>query len=400
MSGAGPERDRTIQTMPLLRIFGRTARLWLALACAAFLGACAQSQAGTPYAWNANAAAHYLDQREANWETWPGAARDHGTFCISCHTALSYALIRPMIEAPNEKAAGAAEEAKLIEDVRKRVQLWQKIGPYYRGKEDESRGTESVLNALILATYDARNGAALSADTKAAFDHMWALQRTSGEERGAWSWLQFRQEPWEAPDSVYYGACLAALAVGATPNDYRNSPEIQPNLALLQDYLKRNYAAQTTINQVTLLWASLKWPGLIDAQMQQSIIDEVFSKQRPDGGWSLATLIGTWKRTDGTPLVLQSDGYATGLITYVLQGAGVPQDNAHLNRGLAWLSRNQSWWNGHWSAYSLNKRRHNPFSNVSQFMNDAATAYAALALTEADSAHSASEQHQLQSRSR
>jgi len=89
---------------------------------------------------------------------------------------------------------------------------------------EESRGTESVINALILATNDARNGEILSADTLSAFENMRALQHTSGQDKGAWSWLQFRQEPWEAPDSVYYGACLAAMATGIAPNAYPAVP--------------------------------------------------------------------------------------------------------------------------------------------------------------------------------
>jgi len=354
------------------------------LACASVLGACVRGREGTPYAWQQRAAAHYLDRREARWAAWDGAARDEGTFCVSCHTSLSYALARPVIDVPDD-GAGTAEGAQLVQDVRKRVRRWQQIGPYYRGKDQESRGTESVLNALILATHDARDGGSLSADAQSAFTYMWELQHTSGEDRGAWSWLEFRQEPWEAPDSVYYGACLAALAVGTAPEAYRDTATIQPNLALLRDYLDRSYGAQTTINQVTLLWASSRWPALIDTGTRRAITEKIFSEQRPDGGWSLSTLAGSWKRTDGTPLVLESDGYATGLISYVLQESGVPRDNAHLDRGLKWLSKNQSWIDGHWSAYSPNKRRHNPFSNVSQFMNDAATAYAALALAKADS---------------
>lgn len=362
----------------------RAGYLELTLGAALLLGACANGRAGSPYRWNSGAAAHYLDQREGKWAAWPGAARDRGTFCVSCHTTLSYALVRPEISSPDAENAGLTEETKLIENVRRRVQMWQEIGPYYRGKEDESRGTEAVLNALILATYDARHGGSMSAGTRAAFDHMWALQKTTGERKGAWDWLQFGQEPWEALDSAYYGACLAALATGTAPGAYRNDPGIKTNLALLQDYLRQNYDAATTINRVALLWASLKLPGLLARETQQSIIHEVYEKQRADGGWSLATLIGDWKRPDGTPLVLESDGYATGLIAYVLQEGGTPRDDAHLERSLRWLSDNQNWWNGSWSAYSLNKRRHNPFSNVSQFMNDAATAYAAMALSRAD----------------
>ena len=76
-------------------------------------------------------------------------------------------------------------ERRLIDNVTKRVRLWKDIGPYYSdqgydGKAAESRGTESVLNALILASHDAQSGR-LSDDTRAAFDNMWALQQTTGE---------------------------------------------------------------------------------------------------------------------------------------------------------------------------------------------------------------------------
>src|SRR5262245_47437745 len=42
--------------------------------------------------WNPKAAAAYLDQRERWWMGWQDAAREHGTFCISCHTSVPYAL--------------------------------------------------------------------------------------------------------------------------------------------------------------------------------------------------------------------------------------------------------------------------------------------------------------------
>ena len=47
--------------------------------------------------WNPKAAASYLDYRAGWWMEWTGSARDHGTFCISCHTALPYALSRPAL---------------------------------------------------------------------------------------------------------------------------------------------------------------------------------------------------------------------------------------------------------------------------------------------------------------
>ncbi len=331
---------------------------------------------------------------------WQGAARDHGTFCISCHTALPYVISRPALDRVLPNEAPAAEEQRLLEDVIKRVRQWKEIGPYYNDRENgefktaESRGTEAVLNALILANYDARQER-LSSDTRAAFDNMWALQLTTGDKRGAWLWLQFGMEPWEAGDSQYYGAALAALAVGTAPENYRASPEIQNRLKLLNDYLVREYPTQSLSNRIVLLWASTKLPGLLESERQRSLINEILGEQRRDGGWSLSSLNRTWKdtslrsyvrswiRSDGTLIDRKSDGYATGLVAFVLQQAGMPRGTPQLERGLSWLVDNQDTTLGLWPASSLNVRR-NPSSNIGHFMSDAATAFAVLALAEAN----------------
>lgn len=213
---------------------------------------------------------------------------------------------------------------------------------------------------------------------------MWAQQQTTGNLKGAWAWILFDNEPWEAADSPYYGATLGAIAVGIAPANYAATPALQQRLDLLRDYLQRNAAAQTTINRVNLLYASKKLPNLLTPAQQKSIVDEILAKQQSDGGWNLASLSANWQREDGTPQITTSDGYATGLVVLTIQSLGTKQNNESVSRGLAWLSRNQSRWEGNWSAYSLNKRRHNPYATVSRFMDDAATAYAVLALTYAE----------------
>jgi squalene-hopene/tetraprenyl-beta-curcumene cyclase len=99
----------------------------------------------------------------------------------------------------------------------------------------------------------------------------------------------------------------------------------------------------------------------------------------------LSSLSGDWKRHDGTPQERKSDGYATGLITFALEEAGVPRGNPQEKLAFAWLTANQDKSEGFWLSYSLNKNKENHISSgTALFMNDAATAYAVLALTEAD----------------
>jgi squalene-hopene/tetraprenyl-beta-curcumene cyclase len=350
--------------------------------------------------WDQKAAAAYLDQRAGWWMGWPRAARDHETFCVSCHTAVPYAMSRPALRAALAEQGPSANERKLLDNVKKRVRLWKEVAPFYtdadRGvyKSVESRGTESVLNALILASTDASTAAnndaskvwrraPLSDDTRAAFENMWAEQQTTGDKKGAWLWLRFKNEPWEADDSDYYGAALAAIAVGTAPENYRARPEIQNNLKMLREYLNREYAAESLSNRVVLLWASAKLSGLLDAERQKAIINEALGKQQADGGWSLASMAGDWKRHDGTPQEALSDGYATGLIAFALEQAGLPRENRQLQQGLAWLANHQNKADGFWLAYSLNNNEeHHMSPDTARFMKDAATAYAVLALSE------------------
>jgi|ERR1700722_4530844 squalene-hopene/tetraprenyl-beta-curcumene cyclase len=335
--------------------------------------------------WDSKAAAAYLDQRANWWMGWDQSVRDHDTHCVSCHTALPYALARPALRATLGEQSPSATEQKLLANVTKRVRLWNELEPFYsdekRGapKTAESRGTEAVLNALILSNYAAHAGK-LDDDTRLALDNMWALQLKTGEGKGAWNWLNFHNQPWEAEDSQFWGATLGAIAIGTAPG-YRSNPEIQSNLKLLSEYFQQGLPSQSLINRIFLLWASAKVPGILKPEQQKSIIDEVLSKQQPDGGWNTSSLVmANWKRRDGTPLDAASDGYGTGLATYSLEVAGVPRSQPGLKSALSWLTHNQDKAAGLWLAYSLNKQR-DPASDIGRFMIDAATSYSVLALS-------------------
>ena len=327
---------------------------------------------------------------------WPRAGRDHGTFCVSCHTAVPYAMARPALRQYMGGAPPTENERALLESVATRVHLWKQIGPFYTDKGEgpnktaESRGTEAVLNALILACND-QGKAQVSDDTRKAFEIMWDEQVQEGRSRGAWLWLQFDNEPWEAMDSEYYGATLAALAVGLTPESFQSEPQNQSYLAPLRDYLKREYSRQSLVNRTMVLWAGTKISDLLTPAEKSSLVEELLKKQEPDGGWNLAdaawawegwhkaSLLSRWKRPDGTWQSRASDGYATALILLALLDCGIPPGNDQLLRAEAWLLANQDREGGEWPSHSLNQR-FKPSSDFSFFMSDAATAYAVLAL--------------------
>jgi squalene-hopene/tetraprenyl-beta-curcumene cyclase len=334
-------------------------------------------------AWDRKAAERYLDDREVWWQGWDRAQKDHGTYCVSCHTQAPYGLARPVLREDLGEPDPAGAEQAMLASIEKRVRLWKEVQPFYLdaksgpGKEVESRNAEAVLNAMILASYD-RRAARLSETTRIAFANAWALQSRSGPVAGAWVWQNFHYTPWESPESEYHGAALMAEAVGSAPGGYCREPAISSNLAALRAYLRSHYDQQPLLNKVVALWASAHLPGLLMREQREQLIDEIVRLQREDGGWSLADL-GTWHRVDDTALVTLCDGYATGLIVLTLEENGARNTAAAVERGRAWLAANQDKSTGAWPAWSLNKDR-DPKSNAGPFMSDAATAYAVLAL--------------------
>src|SRR5208282_516272 len=154
------------------------------------------SSTASSASWSSKAAASYLDERMVWWMGWDVAARDHNTFCVSCHTVVPYAMARPALRAAIGEQGPSAPERQLLDNVTKRVRMWKVVEPFFsdakRGvpKTVESRGTESILNAVILVSHDAPTGT-LSPDARLALDNMWGEQLKTGEARGAWSWLQF-----------------------------------------------------------------------------------------------------------------------------------------------------------------------------------------------------------------
>src|SRR2546425_8016083 len=110
--------------------------------------------------WNQEGAAKYLDDRMDAWFTGAKKLRtgQGEPPCISCHTAVPYALSRPALRRAMHVTTPTPQEVRLLEGVIRRVETYDTHQLFYdfnEAKKPESRGTEAVINALVLANADA-----------------------------------------------------------------------------------------------------------------------------------------------------------------------------------------------------------------------------------------------------
>lgn len=359
------------------------------LACMAGLltlcaGGLSQSRAEEKKEWNPEKAGKYLDAKATAWLNYRTASRGRGenrTTCVTCHTTFAYAIARPVLRGVTGEAA-TAQEQQILASVRRRSLAWDKLPGddfdllYDFGEEKriESLGTESVLNAYLLALDDAaQKRKEPSRETQAAFTNLWKEQRKDGMGAGSWDWLTFDLEPWETEGSRYYGGAIAALAVGTAPG-YTAPPE---SLNRLRKYLREDFANQHLYNRLWALRASIGLPELLTVEQRRQVINQLFARQHADGGWALAEL-GGFTRKDGSEVVKVSDGYATGLMVHTLLQAGVKAEDTRLARAVTWLRINQQA-DGSWRGYSPNRER-DPQTFAAGFLTNSATAYASMAL--------------------
>ena len=134
----------------------------------------------TPIAWDKAAAARFLDDRMDLWFDKARKLRTGRgtTTCVSCHTVVPYALARPALR----KAAGVSQptpqETKLLGETLRRVDTYGSHEPLVASQGEPSRGTEAVLNLLILSGEDARqNRPGPSEPTRKALSELWKEQR-------------------------------------------------------------------------------------------------------------------------------------------------------------------------------------------------------------------------------
>jgi squalene-hopene/tetraprenyl-beta-curcumene cyclase len=346
---------------------------WIVVACP-LSGLCGD--------WSPRLAAEYLDSRQKAWFEWRGAAAPGGT-CFSCHSGISYLLARPALKRALHEETSTSWETGLLSGLRTRVDKTEMKDlfktQYKEPLASQALGVESIFAALFLTLND--DGAAkLSPEAERAFERMWSLQIRSGKAAGSWAWFNFDLDPWETSDAAFYGSAVAALATGSAPAEYRARPGIQERVNALTAYLCEEQKTQPLHNRLMLLWASAKLPGVMTESERKVLIEDTLGKQQADGGWTMESL-GPWKQRSTAPVSTGSNSYATAFVALVLEKAGAAHSNPGLLRSLEWLKSHQNREFGYWAADSMNKH-YEPGSMPLEFLRDAATGFAALALIE------------------
>src|SRR5207237_3004097 len=70
--------------------------------------------------WNKRLAADYLDSREKEWFEWKTAKAPGGT-CVSCHTNLTYLMVRPALRQALGEGGRTPYETGLLDSLRARA---------------------------------------------------------------------------------------------------------------------------------------------------------------------------------------------------------------------------------------------------------------------------------------
>jgi squalene-hopene/tetraprenyl-beta-curcumene cyclase len=293
----------------------------------------------------------FLDNASLKW------ARQNR--CATCHTTVSYLMARPLIGDASDRAAWNEVRGTVSEFASESIAKHSHIAAFL-----------AASTVAALAVGDASIGLPLQPDTRVLFSYLWASQASDG----AWDTPQDGgMLPFLERDRSYF-ALMVALSIGYAPGRYYEDPSARAGFAKLQTFIRGNLPSNVH-DRAILLWASVRTPGLLDAEERAAYANSLLALQKEDGGWALPSF-GGWPRHDGAPNEPEgdSDGYATSLATLVLCQQGYSIKDAPIRRAVTWIRQHQRV-SGRWYTRSLYSDR---FQN---YLSNMATAYAVMALS-------------------
>ena len=285
--------------------------------------------------------------------------------CLSCHTNGTYLVARPSL---TRSLGRPSEEIRNFA-----VQQLKK----FRSTDLEKlrsgiRPTQVAYLAQGLAEWDAHVTGKLSPETEDALGLMLEVQGESGDWGNTDAWPPFES-------SNYQSTTVAALAMATAPG-WLAARGQDGAVEKMKRYLQTG--APHDYGRLLLLWVSTRWPGLLEGEVKQALVENVLGHQRKDGGWSIRSFAAPeeWGRGNRAEKLRSedqfqdppSDGHQTGLCLLVLRQAGVPAADPRLQRAVKWLLSHQRE-SGRWWTRSLN-------TDKFHFITYSGTCYPLLAL--------------------
>lgn len=296
--------------------------------------------------------------------------------CITCHTSGCYVRMRPLLtksfgKPSQELHALCLDELSLFEEKLENEREWLL---------ENDRPGRVAYTAMGLAEWDAQLAGKTSGATRRALKVLLDIQMDNGAWGNGNCW-----PPLES--SSFHSTTVAAMAFATAPGWRENvcSPQTIERLGRTQKFL-RETPPPHDYGRVLLLWASTRWPELLEPDRKQSIVDTIFSLQQQDGGWSIRRFAEPQQWGDGhreerlrgepdfnSPA---SDGHMTGLAVISLIDAGIPPTDARIQCAVCWLKANQRE-SGRWWTRSLN-------TDSTHYITFSSTLYALVALAKSN----------------
>ncbi len=294
-------------------------------------------------------AARYLEEGALTW------VREKS--CVNCHTTGPYMTERT---AWTKQFGPASSEVHndFVDSVPKEVKP---------AKATETRGLKhypntfySVWRSLGLAEWDRHITGKLSESTERSLRDLFEQQSQNG------AFVSHGEVEIPHITTDFELSLQAARAITAAPGWLAGLKDetLMGRVAKLKDYL-RTGAPKNDFDRILKLQLAHYLPELVPAKDRDAALALLSTKQHADGGWSIRDMsaVNDWhfemsttvvNLINGLPDALspESDAYMTALAVVLLQQSNIPTADPRIQRGLAWLRREQRE-SGRWWMHSL-----------------------------------------------
>ncbi len=295
------------------------------------------------------AAAKYLETGAVSWA--------RGRACVNCHTTgpylTEYTAWSRQFGKPSEevRASFLAAVPKEIAEVKEADKSGHK---YYPGT------FSAVWRSAGLAEWDRHVTGKLSEATDRSLRDMFERQSASGE------FVSHGEVEIPHITTDFQLSLQAARAITAAPGWLAGlkDDKLLARVDKLKDWL-RTAPPKNDFDRLLKLQLAHYLPELVPPTDRDASLALLTSKQHADGGWSVRNMsaIDDW-HFEMSPTVLklinnlpdaakpESDAYMTAFAIVLLRQNNVPVSDARIQKGLAWLKREQRE-SGRWWMHSL-----------------------------------------------